>query len=150
MLLLKTQLQLPCWTNWCMHGNGHLWESKISLGRGFKGSDWKPFSTTPSFSTLDGMGVFLPIVWSIPTLPRMARTAWGDFVALPTLSLLLITAETTQDSCILLGAGNEILEYCLLVNLSALAYLDSFDPPKTTKHLQTVVSKISHFGIRMR
>lgn len=52
-------------------------------------------------------GRFLPIVWSLPILPRMARTAWGDFVALPTLSLLLITAETTQDSCILLGAGNE-------------------------------------------
>ncbi|KAH7159021.1 hypothetical protein DER46DRAFT_378147 [Fusarium sp. MPI-SDFR-AT-0072] len=46
--------------------------------------------------------------------------AWGVFVALPNLSLLLITAETTQDSCILLGAGNEILEFCLLVNLSAL------------------------------
>jgi hypothetical protein len=60
------------------------------------------------------MGVFYCLV--LPTLPRMA---WGGLL-LPNLSLLLITAETTQDSCILLGAGNEILEYCLLVNLSAL------------------------------
>lgn len=57
-------------------------------------------------------------------LPDIAAhgMAWGAFVALPNLSLLLITAETTQDSCILLGAGNEILEYCLLLNL-----LDSYN-----------------------
>jgi len=47
-----------------MHGNGHLWESKISLGKGFKVLDWIGnhfLLTTPSFSALDGMGVFLPI-----------------------------------------------------------------------------------------
>jgi hypothetical protein len=56
---------------------------RYHLGGGLKVLDWIGnhfLLTTPSFSTLDGMGVFYLLFSPFPTLPRMAWPGMGVFV----------------------------------------------------------------------